>query len=556
MPKLVFRVDADTSPVKKFRTEIEQIEKTMVRIKGENFSFDHWVKEFERLKTELEKKRAQIDSIKKDILTVNPIWEKNKFDSLNTQLSKSSKERDALIDDTVALSNKFGKACDNLVTTLGKAQKVTDEVTERFIKQKQVVANLQSEVRSLNAEYRNADKGDKVGIRTQITSKQKELEQQRVTLNALKAEQERAKLAVKGLSDETRNYEKVVGKTAGAQQEATLVMDHFEKSLLRIGGIATLQKFASDVIRIRGEFQKTQVAFETMLGSKEKADTLMSQMVQTAAKTPFDLQGVADGAKQLLAYGTEAKDVNDTLVRLGNIASGLSIPLGDMVYLYGTTQTQGRLFTQDVRQFMGRGIPLVKELASMLGKTEQEINKMVTAGQIGFPEVEKVIKKMTDEGGQFYNLMQKQSETLSGQISNLGDAWDGMLNSIGEDTQSLSSKTISMATIAVEHYEEIGRILIGLIGTYGAYRAATIAYYAISKTYGVYDIATKELQFAATIKNIAATKAMTVQQALLNKTMLANPYVLVTTLIVGASAAMWILADHTSAAEKAQRNSL
>lgn len=553
MPKLVFRVDADTSPVKKFRTEIEQIEKTMVRIKGENFSFDHWVKEFERLKTELEKKRAQIDSIKKDILTVNPIWEKNKFDSLNTQLSKSSKERDALIDDTVALSNKFGKACDNLVTTLGKAQKVTDEVTERFIKQKQVVANLQSEVRSLNAEYRNADKGDKVGIRTQITSKQKELEQQRVTLNALKAEQERAKLAVKGLSDETRNYEKVVGKTAGAQQEATLVMDHFEKSLLRIGGIATLQKFASDVIRIRGEFQKTQVAFETMLGSKEKADTLMSQMVQTAAKTPFDLQGVADGAKQLLAYGTEAKDVNDTLVRLGNIASGLSIPLGDMVYLYGTTQTQGRLFTQDVRQFMGRGIPLVKELASMLGKTEQEINKMVTAGQIGFPEVEKVIKKMTDEGGQFYNLMQKQSETLSGQISNLGDAWDGMLNSIGEDTQSLSSKTISMATIAVEHYEEIGRILIGLIGTYGAYRAATIAYYAISKTYGVYDIATKELQFAATIKNIAATKAMTVQQALLNKTMLANPYVLVTTLIVGASAAMWILADHTSAAEKAQK---
>lgn len=554
MPKLVFRVDADTSPVKKFRTEIEQIEKTMVRIKGENFSFDHWVKEFERLKTELEKKRAQIDSIKKDILTVNPIWEKNKFDSLNTQLSKSSKERDALIDDTVALSNKFGKACDNLVTTLGKAQKVTDEVTERFIKQKQVVANLQSEVRSLNAEYRNADKGDKVGIRTQITSKQKELEQQRVTLNALKAEQERAKLAVKGLSDETRNYEKVVGKTAGAQQEATLVMDHFEKSLLRIGGIATLQKFASDVIRIRGEFQKTQVAFETMLGSKEKADTLMSQMVQTAAKTPFDLQGVADGAKQLLAYGTEAKDVNDTLVRLGNIASGLSIPLGDMVYLYGTTQTQGRLFTQDVRQFMGRGIPLVKELASMLGKTEQEINKMVTAGQIGFPEVEKVIKKMTDEGGQFYNLMQKQSETLSGQISNLGDAWDGMLNSIGEDTQSLSSKTISMATIAVEHYEEIGRILIGLIGTYGAYRAATIAYYAISKTYGVYDIATKELQFAATIKNIAATKAMTVAQAAYNKVLAMNPYVAVGMAVVSLGVAVYTLAEHTTYAEKTARS--
>lgn len=553
MPKLVFRVDVDTSPVKKFRTEIEQIEKTMVRIKGENFSFDHWLREFDRLKTELEKKKEQIANIKKELLSINPISNPKATLSLEKEYAQAKKDQESLVHETVNLSNKFGKAYDDLVATLEKAQKVTDGVTAKLIEQKNVVANLQSEVRILNAEYRNADKDKKAEILTQKTSKTKELEQELITLNALRAEQERAKLSVKSLSDETRNYEKVVGKVSGAQAEANLVMNRFEGALLKIGGLATLQRFASDVIRVRGEFQKTQVAFETMLGSKAKAETLMSQMVQTAAKTPFDLQGVADGAKQLLAYGTSAENVNDTLVRLGNIASGLSIPLGDMVYLYGTTQTQGRLFTQDVRQFMGRGIPLVKELASMLGKTEQEINKMVTAGQIGFPEVEKVIKKMTDEGGRFYNLMQKQSETLSGQISNLGDAWDGMLNSIGEDTQSLSSKTISMATIAVEHYEEIGRILIGLISTYGAYRAATIAYYAISKTYGVYDIATKELQFAATVKNIAATKAMTVQQALLNKTMLANPYVLVTTLIVGASAAMWILADHTSAAEKAQK---
>lgn len=549
MAKLAFRVDADTSPVKKFRTEIEQIEKTMLRIKGENFSFNHWLKEFDRLKTELEKKRAQINDIKKDILTVNPITDRKKFDSLNTELSKSTKERDTLIDNTINLSNKFGKAYDDLVTTLGKAQKVTDEVTARFIEQKQVVANLQSVVRSLNAEYRNANKGDKVGIRSQITSKQKELEQQRVTLNALKAEQERAKLVVKGLSDETRNYEKVAGKVSGTQAEANLVMGRFEQTLLKIGGLATLQSFASDVIRVRGEFQKTQVAFETMLGSKEKADALMSQMIETAAKTPFDLQGVADGAKQLLAYGTEAEDVNDTLVRLGNIASGLSIPLGDMVYLYGTTQTQGRLFTQDVRQFMGRGIPLVKELATMLGKTEEEINNMVTAGQIGFPEVEKVIRKMTDEGGQFYNLMEKQSQTLSGQISNLGDAWEQMLNSIGEGTQGLSSKTISMATIAVEHYEEIGRILIGLIATYGVYRAALMTNIALTHSWAV---ATRVDTVAKGIQTVA-TNVQTVAQLALNSAMKANPLVLVTTLVMGAAAAMWVLADHTSAAEEAQK---
>lgn len=539
MPKLIFRVNADTSPVKKFRTEIEQIEKTMLRIKGENFSFDHWVKEFERLKTELEKKREQIDNIKKDILSVNPIMDRKKFDSLNTELSKSSKERDTLIDNTIALSNKFGKAYDNLVATLGKAQKVTDEVTARFIEQKQVVANLQSEVRSLNAEYRNADKGNKVDIRSQITSKQKELEQQRVTLNALKAEQERAKLAVKGLSDETRNYEKVVGKVSGAQSEANLFMGRFEQTLLKIGGLATLRRFASDVIRVRGEFQKTQMSFETMLGSKEKADKLMSQMVETAAKTPFDLQGVADGAKQLLAYGTEAKDVNDTLIRLGNIASGLSIPLGDMVYLYGTTQTQGRLFTQDVRQFMGRGIPLVKELAAMLGKTEEEINKMVTAGQIGFPEVEKVIKKMTDEGGKFYNLMEKQSETLSGQISNFGDAWDRMLNSIGEDTQGLTSNTISMVTAVVENYETVGKILFGLIATYGTYRTAVMLVTAAEGKHTLVEIGLTNVR-------VMARKA----QLALNAAMLTNPYVLLATAVFGLGAAIWVLHDATSTQEK------
>ena len=169
------------------------------------------------------------------------------------------------------------------------------------------------------------------------------------------------------------------------------------------------------IVSVRGQFQQLEIAFETMLGSGTKAHALMNQMAETAAKTPFDLQGVAGGAKQLLAYGESADKVNDTLVRLGNIASGLSIPLNDIVYLYGTTMVQGRLYAQDVRQFTGRGIPLVKELAAMYGKTAEEINGMVSEGKIGFPEVEKVIKKLTDQGGQFYNLMEKQSASLTGQ---------------------------------------------------------------------------------------------------------------------------------------------
>ncbi len=148
----------------------------------------------------------------------------------------------------------------------------------------------------------------------------------------------------------------------------------------------SVKEFASKVMEVRGEFQKLEVAFNTMLGSAEKADALMQQLVRTAAITPFDLKGVADSAKQLMAYGIAADEVNDTLIHLGDIAAGLSLPLGDLVYLYGTTMTQGRMFTQDLRQFMGRGIPLAEELAKQFGVTKDKVGELVTAGKVGAEE--------------------------------------------------------------------------------------------------------------------------------------------------------------------------
>lgn len=235
-----------------------------------------------------------------------------------------------------------------------------------------------------------------------------------------------------------------------------------------------MMSLVNSIVQTRGQFQQLEIAFGTMLGNEQKAKALMDQMVDTAAKTPFDLMGVAGGAKQLLAYGTAADKVNDTLVRLGNIASGLSIPLQDIVYLYGTTMVQGRLYAQDVRQFTGRGIPLVKELAAMYGKTAEEINTMVSEGKIGFPEVEKVLNKLTNAGGQFYNLMEKQSSSLTGMIANLGDAWDTALNKLGEDNQDVFASGISGATYLVENFDEILRIVKAITIAYGSYKAAIV----------------------------------------------------------------------------------
>ena len=276
------------------------------------------------------------------------------------------------------------------------------------------------------------------------------------------------------------------------------------------------------IVQVRGQFQQLEIAFGTMLGSEQAAKDLMDQMIETAAKTPFDLAGVAGGAKQLLAYGTAADKVNDTLVRLGNIASGLSIPLNDIVYLYGTTMVQGRLYAQDVRQFTGRGIPLVKELARMYGVTAEEINNMVSAGKIGFPDVEKVLNSMTDEGGQFYNLMEKQSASLTGMISNLEDAWDSMLNDIGTANQGVFADAISSASYLVEHYQDILDILKAVTIAYGSYKAAIVANTLVTKGYtGVAlidntcrqaKIALMKAEAVATGQVAAQTKAMQAAQ--------------------------------------------
>ena len=291
-----------------------------------------------------------------------------------------------------------------------------------------------------------------------------------------------------------------------AAQEAAAVEESFQQMAQKAGQYISyyligqgMNNLVSSIVSVRGQFQQLELAFGTMLGSTAKATDLMQQMVDTAAKTPFDLMGVAEGAKQLLAYGVSADKVNDTLVRLGNIASGLSIPLNDIVYLYGTTMVQGRLYAQDVRQFTGRGIPLVKELAEKYHTTADNINAMVSAGKIGFPDVEEVLNKMTNAGGQFYQLMEKQSSSLTGQIANLEDAWDSALNSFGEQTEGVLSAGIQGATYFVKHMDDVVRILKAVAIAYGSVKAATVLTSVATKGYTgitVLDNAAKTAQVA------------------------------------------------------------
>lgn len=277
-------------------------------------------------------------------------------------------------------------------------------------------------------------------------------------------------------ASEARNILQGIGTSA--EQEGDRIDEAMKKIGASVAGVFAVSKvkdFITQVANVRGEFQQLEAAFKVLTGDAGVAENLMSQLIHTAATTPFGVTDISNAARQLLAYGVEADKVNETLIRLGDICAGLSIPIGDLAYLYGTTMTQGRLYTADLNQFLGRGIPLADELAKQFGVAKDQIKKMVEEGKVGFPEVQQAIINLTNEGGKFGGLMEAQSKTITGQLSNLQDGFEQMFNEIGKSTEGVISESISLASTLVEHWREVGEALLAVITTYGAYKAAVLA---------------------------------------------------------------------------------
>lgn len=479
-----------------------------------------------RLRQECEKLEAQL---KKMDVNKSPASAK----ALEAQLAAARQQMMGLVTEAA----KVGATMEHdFKNGIYNASQTVNNLSANIISQRGVIKQLQNELILLKDKYRETIKsgGDTTGMSEQIKAQTAKLREQKDALFGLTQQQAEARLSVKKLRDEYSAFKEEAGETAEVNEKMTLSLT---KVLGVIGGAAALKGFVSDLINVRGQFQQLEIAFSTMLKSKEAADKLMTELVDIAAKTPFDLQGVAQSAKQMIAYGSSAENVGDELVMLGNVAAGVGSQLSEIAYLYGTLRTQGRAYAVDIRQFAGRGIPIYEELAKVLGVTKDEVSGLVKEGKVGFKEVEQAFKNMTSESGIYYNLMQEQSKSLTGQISNLKDAWDSMLNKIGKETQGIASTGISTIKSLIENYETIGKILAGLIITYGTYKAACIAVTAVQAlhTAGINALTVAERIHYGWL--VLTEKA----QRLLNATMLANPYVLLVTSVGALCVGMYNL---------------
>lgn len=356
-----------------------------------------------------------------------------------------------------------------------------------------------------------------------------------------------------GLMASINRIEKRVGsmvENVGQKgKDLDAIFNNLAKAATAFFTINQAQQFVQQLIRVRSEFQQLEIAFNTMLGSKAKADKLTQDLIQFAATTPFGMKETANAAKQLLAYGSSAELVKDELRMLGDIAAGVSQPIGELVYLYGTLRTQGRAYAVDIRQFAGRGIPIYKELAKVLEINENQVNSFVESGKVGFAEVQKAMQNMTAQGSMFGGLMEAQSKTIQGELERLGDAYDLMLNKIGQNTQGTISSVIQGASYVVENYEAVLNILSALVVTYGAYRAALIATAAIQQLNAarVVGLTTVELL------HLGAIQAKTTALKVLNAVMLASPVMAMTATITALTAAIYAMTQVTDATSASQK---
>ena len=479
--------------------------------------------------------RNEIAKLKQELMSMDGTQSPAAFKALNAQLAASNQRLDELVTNAAKAGAEMETGFKRKIFD---ASQVVNGLSEKITFQRGTIQQLKNELAGLKDKYKEALKadGDVTGLGIKVKSVNARLSEQKSVLFDLTQQQAGARLNVKKLRDEYELY-KENGEEVNETNES-LAMS-WGKVIGAIGGAAALKSFVSEMVNVRGEFQQLEIAFGTMLKSKEKADKLMAELVDIAAKTPFDLQGVASSAKQMLAYGSSAESVGKELVMLGNVAAGVGAQLGDIAYLYGTLRTQGRAYAVDIRQFAGRGIPIYEELAKVMGVTKDEVSDLVSQGKVGFKEVEQAFQNMTKEGGMYFNLMQEQSKSLTGQISNLGDAWDSMLNEMGKKGEGVFYTAISAAKSLVENYEKVGMVIEGLIITYGAYKTALMANIALEKIQAANRL--------ASIKGVTAMKMvtdlMTGSVAKLNKVLMLNPYALVGAAALASSVYMLKWAD-------------
>lgn len=481
--------------------------------------------------------RNEIAKLKQELMSMDGTQTPAAFKALNAQLAASNQRLDELVTNAAKAGAEMEMGFKRKIFDASQA---VNGLSEKITFQRGTIQQLKNELAGLKDKYREALKqdGDTSSLEAKIRSTNEKLKEQKSSLFNLTQEQANARLSVKKLRDEYALYRQDGEKNVDVTKQVEQAMSNMGKKLL--GGYS-IKEFLSSMIRVRGEFQSMQTAIETMVG-KDMAGQLIPQIKELAKISPLTMSDMVGAEKMMLGFNIQAEDTIKYLKAISDISMGESSKFNSLTLAFSQMSAAGKLMGQDLNQMINAGFNPLQIISEKTGKSIATLKDEMSKGAVSAEMVQQAFIDATSAGGKFYNMSENASKTINGQLSMMQDALDSVFNELGTKSESVIMDGIQMTTSLIQNYETVGRILAGLVVTYGTYRTAVMLVTAAESKHTLVEI-------GLTNARLLARKA----QLALNAAMLTNPYVALTVVIGGLATTMWAMSDSTTAAARAQK---
>ena len=481
--------------------------------------------------------RNEIAKLKQELMSMDGTQSPAAFKALNVQLAASNQRLDELVTNAAKAGAEMETGFKRKIFD---ASQSVNGFTEKIISQKNAIGSLQTTIRKNKELYKNivSRGGEDKELLNHISKQERALGKERDALFNLTQQQAEARLSVKKLRDEYTLY-KNDGKQVVETNEGIAIS--WKKALAVIGGAGVLKALGSEMIRVRGEFQSMQTAIETMVG-EDIAGRLIPQIKELAKISPLTMSDMVGAEKMMLGFNIQAEDTIKYLKAISDISMGESSKFNSLTLAFSQMSAAGKLMGQDLNQMINAGFNPLQIISEKTGKSIATLKDEMSKGVVSAEMVQQAFIDATSAGGKFYNMSENASKTINGQLSMMQDALNSVFNELGTKSESVIMDGIQMTTSLIQNYETVGKVLAGLVVTYGTYRTAVMLVTAAESKHTLVEI-------GLTNARLLARKA----QLALNAAMLTNPYVLLATAVIGLGAAMWAFHDSTTAAEKAQK---
>ena len=481
--------------------------------------------------------RNEIAKLKQELMSMDGTRSPAAFKALNAQLAASNQRLDELVTNAAKAGAEMETGFKRKIFD---ASQVVNGFTEKILAQKAVVKDIEADVKRLGDAYRIALKRNPLsanGKLEEYNAARKALDEEKAALFGLTQQQAEARLSVKKLRDEYALYNDNAKEIVESNNGIAI---SWKKALAVIGGAGVLKALGSEIIRVRGEFQSMQTAIETMVG-KDMAGQLIPQIKELAKISPLTMSDMVGAEKMMLGFNIQAEDTIKYLKAISDISMGESSKFNSLTLAFSQMSAAGKLMGQDLNQMINAGFNPLQQISEKTGKSIATLKDEMSKGAVSAEMVQQAFIDATSAGGKFYNMSENASKTINGQLSMMQDALDSVFNELGTKSESVIMDGIQMTTSLIQNYETVGKVLAGLVVTYGTYRTAVMLVTAAENGHSAATMVMRG-------RILLAQKA----QALLNATMLKNPYVLLATVAIGAASAIWALSKRTTEAQEVQ----